>query len=132
MSNNEIAALKEVIKKSKEKLITVKVDFKNKRYEDSVSRAYYSVFHIISACLLSKGLSFSSHKEVIGNFNKEFIKSNISPAELSKMIKVLFDDRQTSDYDVKTHIDKDKAEEDFSYAEKIFELLSRYFNKIID
>ena len=28
MSNNEITALKEVIKKSKEKLITAKIDFK--------------------------------------------------------------------------------------------------------
>ena len=108
MNKNEIDAIIEVIKKSKEKLITAKIDFDNKRYEDSVSRAYYSVYHILSACLLSKGLSYSSHKEVIGNFNRIFIKSNIFPSNLSKMIKILFDDRQTSDYDVKTYIDKKK------------------------
>ena len=77
MSDMENSAIVEVIKKANEKLVTARLDFDNKRYEDSVSRSYYCVFHIITACLLSKGLTFSSHKQVIGNFNKEFIKTNI-------------------------------------------------------
>ncbi|HOV13168.1 MAG TPA: HEPN domain-containing protein, partial [Spirochaetota bacterium] len=91
-------------------------------------RSYYCVFHIITACLLSKGLTFSSHKQVIGNFNKEFIKTNIFPSDLSKKIKILFDDRQVSDYDVKTYIDEEKSKEDLLYAEEIFNIVKEYLS----
>lgn len=131
MNNNQINGLKEVINKSHEKLKTAKIDFENQRYEDSVSRAYYCIFHIITACLLSKGLSFSSHKEVIGNFNREFIKTNIFPVDLSKKVQTLFEDRQTSDYNAKIYINKEKAEEDILYAQEIFNILNIYLEKII-
>jgi len=128
MSDMENSAIVEVIKKANEKLVTARLDFDNKRYEDSVSRSYYCVFHIITACLLSKGLTFSSHKQVIGNFNKEFIKTNIFPSDLSKKIKILFDDRQVSDYDVKTYIDEEKSKEDLLYAEEIFNIVKEYLS----
>ena len=35
--------IREVINKANEKLITAKIDYENKRYEDSVSRSYYWV-----------------------------------------------------------------------------------------
>jgi uncharacterized protein (UPF0332 family) len=40
---------------------------------DVSSRSYYAAFHAISAVLASKGLTFSSHAQAIGAFNKEFI-----------------------------------------------------------
>jgi len=126
MKEIEKQAIKEVVNKAGEKLLTAKVDFENKRYEDSISRAYYCIYHIISACLLVKGLTFSSHKEVIGNFNKEFIKTNIFPSHFSKSIKILFDDRQKSDYDVKSYIDKEKAEVDLKYTEELFNQIKNY------
>lgn len=43
--------------------------------DDSVSRAYYSVFHAASALLLSKGLTFSSHAGVLRSINLQFVKT---------------------------------------------------------
>ncbi|MDJ1183791.1 HEPN domain-containing protein [Roseofilum casamattae] len=44
--------------------------------ELAVSRAYYAMFYIASAFLLSKELSFSSHSAVIGAFGREFARDN--------------------------------------------------------
>jgi uncharacterized protein (UPF0332 family) len=105
----DINIIKEIINKSNIKLLAAKKLYEANLYDDSVSRAYYSIFHSISALLLTKELSFSSHKEIIGNFNKEFIKNNIFPANFSKMIKYLFDNRGNADYDTKIIIDKETA-----------------------
>ncbi|MDP2976730.1 MAG: HEPN domain-containing protein [Anaerolineales bacterium] len=42
----------------------------------AASRAYYAMFYVAQALLLSKGLSFSSHSAVIAAFGKEFAKTN--------------------------------------------------------
>jgi uncharacterized protein (UPF0332 family) len=59
--------------KSAEKLI------KEKDYESAVSRTYYAMFYATEAILLTKGLSFSSHKGVISAFGKYFVKTGYFP-----------------------------------------------------
>ena len=90
----DISVIKAILFKSREKLETAQIDFDNKRYNDSVSRSYYTVFHAISAVLLSKGLHFSTHGQTIGTFNKEFIKTKQFPAAFIRMLRKLFKERQ--------------------------------------
>ena len=67
--------LKLMIEKAESKLEIANIAFNSNQYDDSVSRSYYSVLHAISALLITKDLSFSSHSQTIGAFNKEFIKN---------------------------------------------------------
>jgi uncharacterized protein (UPF0332 family) len=90
-----------------------------KRYDDAVSRAYYAVFHALSAALLSKGLSFSSHGQVIGAFNREFVKTGIFPRSTSSLIQALFDDRQTGDYGICSEIDRTIARRHLAVAARL-------------
>lgn len=126
----DIDVIKMTLSKAREKLKTAKIDFDNERYEDSVSRAYYAVFHSISAVLLSKGLHFSSHGQTIGTFTREFIKTKEFPALFAKVIEKLFNERQTSDYDVESYIDKDVAQEDLKHAENILNACEEYLAKV--
>lgn len=126
----DIDVIKATLSKAREKLKTAQVDFDNERYEDSVSRSYYAVFHSISAVLLSKGLHFSSHGQTIGAFTKEFIKTKVFPASFAKVIEKLFNERQTSDYDVESYIDVNVAQEDLKHAENILNTCEGYLAKI--
>lgn len=118
--------LQQMLEKSESKLKTAVIDFESCQYDDAVSRAYYAVFHAISAALLSKKLSFSSHSQVIGAFNKEFIKTQIFPKEFSKYILGLFEDRQTGDYDVCSTMDVETATEAISRAKLIVNGVKKY------
>ncbi len=69
--------------------------------------------------IIFKGFNFFSHKEVIGAFNKYFIKEQIFPGYFSKKIEQLFRSRQTGDYDVKKYIDEKTAEESYKNAKEI-------------
>ncbi len=118
-----------IIEKAESKLKTADLDFSAGQFDDAVSRAYYAVFHALSACLLSKGLSFSSHSQVIGAFNREFIKSDVFPKTFSKDIQIFFADRQSGDYDVITPLDKLTAEADITKARNIVQEIKRYLNQ---
>src|SRR3989338_8359827 len=105
----DIGAVRMILAKARSKLKTAQIDFDNARYDDSVSRSYYAVYHAISAVLLSKGLHFSSHGQTIGAFSREFVKTKTFPAAFTKMIEKLYNERQTGDYDFESHIDEQVA-----------------------
>jgi uncharacterized protein (UPF0332 family) len=125
-----IDVIKAMLSKAREKLKTARIDFDNERYDDSVSRSYYAVFHAISAVLLSKGLHFSSHSQTIGAFNKEFIKSKEFSASFTKIIEKLFNGRQIGDYDIESCLDADIAKEDLEEAGKIIDACETYLAKV--
>jgi uncharacterized protein (UPF0332 family) len=53
-------------------------------YDFAISRAYYAMFYMAEACLLTKNLSFSKHSGVLSAFNQHFIKANIFPPQYFK------------------------------------------------
>ena len=65
--NPEIQALIEKAKRSQKAASNL---FKDGDIDFAASRAYYSLFYVASALLLSRGLSFSSHSGVIANLEK--------------------------------------------------------------
>jgi uncharacterized protein (UPF0332 family) len=67
--NNDLEIIKMMLKKGRKKLKSAVINFENECFDDSVSRAYYAVFHTISAVLMTKKITCSSHKETIGAFN---------------------------------------------------------------
>lgn len=103
----------EMYNKAVDKLETSRLLLDNNKFDDSVSRAYYAVFHIISALLLSKDLVFSSHSQLIGAFNREFIKSRILPADMAEKTRNLFKLRQSGDYSINPDIDRVIAERSY-------------------
>ncbi|OHD07485.1 MAG: hypothetical protein A2086_06870 [Spirochaetes bacterium GWD1_27_9] len=121
--NAEIIAM---INKSDSKLKTAKIVYNNEQYADCMSSSYYAVFHIISACLLSKNLTFSSHSQTIGAFNKEFIKTGIFPKEYTAIIQGLFEDRQNGDYNVYFTPDRDMAFDSIKQTEIIINSIKDY------
>lgn len=122
--------IKEMLKKAREKLKTARIDHEHERYDDSVSRSYYAVYHAISAVLFSREMHFSSHAQTIGAFNKEFIKTKVFPSSFTKTIEKLFNERQTGDYDFESYIGADISEEDLKEAEKIIDACEKYLSKI--
>jgi uncharacterized protein (UPF0332 family) len=59
-------------------------------YESSVSRSYYAMFYAVQAALLSKNLSYSSHKSVISSFGERFIKPGVFPREMGRQVNLTF------------------------------------------
>jgi hypothetical protein len=84
--------------------------------DDAVSRAYYAAYHAISAALLVKGFTFSSHSQTIGAFNREFVKTGVFPVGFTRIVQRLYDERQAGDCDIDSHIDAGTASRDIDDA----------------
>ena len=122
--------IKNMLEKAERKLKSAKKLFEIGEYEDAVSRAYYAVFHAISAVLLSKGLTFSKHAQVIGAFNKEFIKTGVFPKDFTKILTRLYEDRQTGDYSYTEFPDEETTAQDIEDAQRVLSACKKYSLKL--
>ena len=95
-------------------MATAKLLVEKGDYESCVSRAYYAMFFCAEAALLTKNLSFSSHKGVIAAFGQHFVKTGVFTRELGRQINRAFDLRQLADYESRFVISKEKAVESVS------------------
>ncbi len=100
-------------------------------YESAVSRAYYAVFYMLEALLLTKGLSYSKHSAVISAFSKYFIKEGVFPAEFAKKVKKLRKNREIGDYDYYKNISKKGAQKNIKNAKIIINKIEDYLQKAV-
>ena len=91
--------VKSLFERAKKYLHSAKVLIKEKDYESAVSRVYYAMFYTVEAILLTKNLSFSSHKGAISAFGEQYIKTGIFPKEMSRNLNEAFEKRQIGDYE---------------------------------
>ncbi len=95
-------------------------------WADAASRAYYAAFHAVSAVLLSKGQTYSSHSQVLGAFNKEFVHPGFFPKEFTTLLTRLYEDRQSGDYDIMPGLTETEARQDVTDAQQITEAVRRF------
>ena len=88
----------------------------------AASRAYYALFYVAEALLLSRGLAFSSHSAVIVAFGKEFARSKAFDPKFHRYLIVSQNLRQTGDYGVEQNVSLSEASQVADWAE---EFLSR-------
>lgn len=64
----------------------------------AASRAYYGCFYVAEALLLSRGMSFSRHGQVIARFGEHFVKEGIVERRFHRLLDQAFELRQLGDY----------------------------------
>jgi uncharacterized protein (UPF0332 family) len=99
----------ELIKKARRSLNAAQLLFSQGDFDFASSRAYYSMFYMAEACLLSKNLSFSKHSGVLSGFSQYFIKTAVFDAKYSFMLRNAYSQRNISDYDAVLYIDEQTA-----------------------
>ena len=95
-------------------------------WDDAAHRAYYAVFHAMTAALASKGLAFSKHSGVISAFGFHSVKPGILPVEFADIVTKLRADRETSDYSYDHTLDSSEVAEGVEDAEKAVAAISKY------
>lgn len=116
------------IKTAKDNLAEARILLSEKLYKGANNRAYYAIFHTINAIFALDGKSYKRHKDVLGNFNKDYIKTNIFPRELGSRIVAAEEIRHTSDYDDFYIATRDEAQELIDTAEEFILLAEKHCN----
>lgn len=116
---------------AKEDLEAAEMNFESKHYRASNNRAYYAIFRAISACLALEFKAYKQHAQVIGNFNKDFVRTGIFPKEISKKISRAQEIRHASDYDDFYMVSVEDAKEQLKAAKEVVDMVEKYLDKNI-
>ena len=118
-----------LIERAKKYLKSSKMLLVDGDYESSVSRAYYAMFYSAEAVLLTKNLSFSSHRGVISAFGEYFVKTDIFLRDMGRELNRAFEKRQLGDYEYTFVISEGEAWEILDQDKHFVESVSLYLEK---
>ncbi|EOS35074.1 HEPN domain-containing protein [Lachnospiraceae bacterium 29-91] len=115
------------------RLQTAKADLKSagillsaEEYKGANNRAYYAIFHAINAIHALNGKAYKRHKDAIGNFNKDYVKTEIFPREMGRKIGEAEEIRHASDYDDFYIASREESERQITVADEFIQLAERY------
>lgn len=121
------------------RLQTAKGDLKSARillaaeeYKGANNRAYYAIFHAINAVHALNGKAYKRHKDAIGNFNKDYVKTEIFPREIGRKIGEAEEIRHASDYDDFYIASQGESERQVAAADEFIQLAETYCMKLFE
>jgi uncharacterized protein (UPF0332 family) len=91
-------------------------------FDSAVSHAYYAMFYVAEAFLLSKGLAFSKHAGVIAAFGKEFAKTGVVAPEFHAHLREASEARNIADYQIESYLTQESTLDHISRAEQFLML----------
>jgi uncharacterized protein (UPF0332 family) len=118
-----------LLQMAKESLEVAEDLFNSKHYGFSASRSYYAMFYMAEAVLITKDLSFSSHKAVISAFGKEFVKKGILPKVLHQYLRDAFNLRQMGDYGFIGAVSENRAKILLTQTKDFVDTVEKYLSK---
>ena len=98
----------------------------SKEYRAANNRAYYAIFHAISAVHALDGKAYKKHKDAIANFNRDYVKTEIFPRDIGRKISRAEEIRHASDYDDFYIADKKETQELADTAEELIRMVEAY------
>ena len=128
---NKIDLMKYRLETAKSDLKAAKILIEAKEYRASNNRAYYAIFHAISAIHALDGKSYKKHKDALGSFNKDYIKTEIFPREMGRKISQAEEIRHASDYDDFYIATREKSQEQIDSAEELIKMIESFCNDTI-
>lgn len=114
------------IEMAKSDLKSANILMKEGEYRGANNRAYYAIYHAVSAVHALDGKSYKRHKDTLANFNKDYVKTEVFPKTFGRKIAQAEEIRHASDYDDFYIATKEQAEEQTATARELIRLVEMY------
>ena len=116
---------------AREKLAVARELFGNRHFNDTVSKAYYAMFHASRALLLAVGEDPHKHAGVVSLFGERFVKPGLTAARFGRTLAIAQRLRETSDYDEYKHATQDEAQQAIQDAADFIREAERILNRLL-
>ena len=87
------------LEQARDTIEVVDLLIRNDKLSTAVNRIYYGMFYSLLALALQFNFETSKHQQLIGWFNKEFIRSGLIEREFGRILRDAFKNRTSGDYD---------------------------------
>lgn len=123
-TKNDLACYR--LETAKSDLRSAKLLLEAEEYRGANNRAYYAIYHAISAVHALAGKAYKRHKDALSNFNKDYIHSEVFPRTYGRRIADAEEIRHASDYDDFYVATKSEVEKQINTAMELTELVEKY------
>ncbi len=94
----------------------------------AVNRIYYGMFYALSALALKNGFTTKKHGELIGWFNRTFVKERKVELKMGRLLRSAFESRSVGDYDDWVEFSRDEVSEMLSGMREFIGEIKRLIN----
>lgn len=117
------------LEQAKENLEEAELLYNSNKFKGANNRAYYSIFHSIKAVLALEPIDFKRHKDVVGYFNKNYVRTEIFPRKIGGKIADSSKIREDSDYDDEYIVKPEETQAQIETAKELIELVEKYIEQ---
>lgn len=96
----------------------------------AASRIYYACFYVAEALLLTRGLHFSRHGQVHGQYGLLFAKTKLLDPAFHRLLDDAFELRQAADYQAEVTIKPEVVQELIEGGRSFLAAASRYLEEL--
>ena len=114
------------IETSKSDIKAAEILLNAREFRGANNRAYYGIYHAVSAIHALDGNAYKRHKDALANFNKNYVKTELFPRKLGKRIVESEEIRHARDYDDFYIATREEAEEQIQTAKELVKLVEEY------
>lgn len=93
--------------------------FTNNGFDSAASRAYYAVFHALTALFALEGRTFTKHSALEAAVHRDLVKTGKWPTELGRDFTFCLDLRSVSDYGTEVRVEGKQAADAIEAARRI-------------
>lgn len=87
------------LEQARDTIDVVELLIKNDKLSTAINRIYYGMFYSLLALALQFNFETSKHQQLIGWFNKEFVRTGLIEKEFGRILRDAFENRTSGDYD---------------------------------
>ena len=98
-------------------------------YEDSISRAYYAMYHAAKAALAIMNVFPKTHQGLVSEFGKRFVLTGTFPKELGRTLADTKAARETYEYSITAIVEKAEAESVLEDAQEFVAAINRFIKE---
>lgn len=114
------------IDQARDTIEVVDLLIENDKLSTAVNRLYYGMFYSLLALALKFNFETSKHQQLIGWFNKEFIRTGLIEKEYGRILRDAYENRTSGDYDSFVVFDRTEVLLLFSDMKSFIEQLEIY------
>ena len=128
-NESRVALIKYRISRADDAMAEAKLLANQGFYNTAINRLYYACYYMSIALLLKKNIQTQTHSGVKTMISLHFVTKGIIPRDVGKALSVLFERRQSGDYDDFVLCDQNDVDElskkAMAYVEFLKGLLSK-------
>lgn len=91
----------------------------NQKWHLAMNRIYYGIYYMLSAVAIQEGFKTTKHQQLIGWFNKTYIKTEILERKYGQWLNQAYENRMEGDYNVLSEFSEDTVKQAFAEMQEV-------------